>query len=215
MVSPVRFWERSAGFYDTGIDRVFGNSMRRIFLDTLQEEQPKLGRTVEFGCGTGYYTPVLARLSEKVVATDIADRMLDRTRERTRDIPTVTVQKENCEKTTFPSASFDTAFLGLTLHLVNGPATLSEMHRILKPGGRLLLTVPTIEGLGLPGILRALFRNLQVFGRLRQPGTVLYTHKTLGDLIASSGFTVLGMKRLSDLEHPGGFSGLYVQAVKE
>lgn len=100
----------------------------------------------------------------------------------------MTVQKENCEKTTFPSGSFDTAFLGLTYHMVDGPATLAEMHRILKPRGRPLFTVPTMEGLGLPDMLRGILRNVQIFGRVKQPGTVLYTQRSLQELISRGGF---------------------------
>ena len=85
------FWERVAGIYDTGIDYILGNNLRLIVLDKLGKEQ-QLGRTVEFGCGTGYFTPFLAQLSESVVATDISELMLDQTRERIKGLSTVTVQ---------------------------------------------------------------------------------------------------------------------------
>jgi ABC-2 type transport system ATP-binding protein len=213
MASAEEFWDGAAGVYDGGIDYVFGNSMREILLDAMQKEQ-KLGRTVEFGCGTGYYTPFLAERSESVVATDFSGQMVARTRERTKDLPTVTVQKENCEKTTFAPGSFDCAFLGLTLNMVDGPATIAEMHRILKPGGRLLVTVPTNEGIGIRGLLRVVFRNMRVFGKLKQPGTVLYTQSSLRDLISRGGFEVREMELLRDPDHPGGFAGIYVRAVK-
>lgn len=208
------FWENAAHVYDDRIDYVFGNDMRKIFLETLKKESP-LGQTVECGCGSGYCTPVLAGLSEHVVATDIAEEMLYLTRERMRGYPIVTVKKENCERTTFPPGSFDTAFIGLAFHMIDGRTTLSEMHRILRPGGRLILTIPTMEDLGLVTLINTVWRNRKVFGRFKQPGTVLYTRQSLHDLITPGGFSVQVMHLLRDLDNPGGLHGLYVRAVKE
>ena len=213
MADAERFWAHAASVYDDGIDYVFGNSMRQILLDALKRES-NLGRTVEFGCGTGFYTPLLAEVSGSVVATDIAEEMLDRTQKRILGFPTVRVQKENCEKTTFPPSSFDTAFFGLTFHMVDGPATLDEMYRILTPGGRLLILTPVIDGLRISDILRTILRNKRVFGRFRQPGTVLYTKQSLCDLVKRGGFLLQKAEQLRDPAHPGGFSGLYLTAVK-
>jgi predicted TPR repeat methyltransferase len=41
-----------------------------------------LGRLVEFGCGTGFYTEVLARKSDTVLATDISSGMLELAQQR-------------------------------------------------------------------------------------------------------------------------------------
>jgi len=208
-----KFWDRASGVYDGGIDYVFGNSMRHILLAELEKERD-LCRTVEFGCGTGFFTPALATRSESVVATDLSGQMVSLTREKMKGVPNVSAQKENCEKTTFASGTFDSAFLGLTLNMVDGPATISEMHRILKPGGRLLITVPTNEGIGIGGLFGVILRNLKVFRRVRQPGTVLYTQKSLHDLVEKGGFSVQSMEMLTDREHPGGFHGIYMRAVK-
>ena len=132
MATGVNFWERIASVYDGGIDYILGNNLRLIVLDKLEKEQ-QLGRTVEFGCGTGYFTPLLAQLSESLVATDITEPMLDRIRERIKGLSAVTVQREDCERTTFLPATFDTTFLGLTFLLVDGLRTVAEMQRLLKP----------------------------------------------------------------------------------
>jgi ubiquinone/menaquinone biosynthesis C-methylase UbiE len=166
MVTGVKFWEKNAAVYDKGVDYILGNNLRLIVLDKLAREQ-HLGRTVEFGCGTGFFTPLLAQLSESVAATDISEKMLDLTRERITGLPAVTVMRQDCEKTSFPPASFDTAFLGLTFQLVNGPLAVAEMQRILKPGGKLILAIPTMEGLRLPDKLRGSMRNCRTYGTIR------------------------------------------------
>lgn len=208
-----KFWDWASGVYDDGIDYVFGNSMRQILLAELEKERD-LCRTVEFGCGTGFFTHVLAARSDSVVATDFSEQMVSHTTEKMKGVPNVTVRKENCEKTTFASGAFDCAFLGLTLNMVDGPATIAEMHRILKPGGRLLATLPTNEGIGIGGLFGVILRNMRVFRKIRQPGTVLYTRKLLHGLVEKGGFSVQGMEMLTDRAHPGGFHGIYLRAVK-
>ena len=213
MVTGAKYWNITAIGYDEGIDHIFGNNMRLIMLDKLQKEQ-QLGRTVEFGCGTGFFTPVLAQLSESVSATDISEKMLDLIREKIKGLSNIEVVYQNCEKTSFPPASFDTAFLGLVFQFANGPVTVAEMHRILKPGGKLILAVPTMEGLSLSDKLRGIMRHYRTFGGFRAPGTRLYTHQSLPPVIAQGGFKILDIEQLMDLTNSGGFSGLYVRAEK-
>jgi len=213
MVTGVNYWNRTAIGYDEGIDHIFGNNMRLIILDNLQKEQ-QLGRTVEFGCGTGFFTPVLAQLSESVSATDISEKMLDLTREKIQGLSNIEVVCQNCEKTSFPSSSFDTAFMGLVFQFADGPLTVTEMHRILKPKGKLILAVPTMEGISLSDKLRGIMRHYRTFGRFSAPGTRQYTCHSLPPLIIQGGFRILTIEHLMDLTHPGGFSGLYLRAEK-
>jgi ubiquinone/menaquinone biosynthesis C-methylase UbiE len=213
MVTGTKYWNRTAIGYDGGIDHIFGNNMRLIILDKLQKEQ-QLGRTVEFGCGTGFFTPVLAQLSESVSATDISEKMLELTREKIKGVSNIEVEYQNCEKTSFPPASFDTAFLGLVFQFANGPVTVAEMHRILKPGGKLILAIPTMEGLSLSDKLRGILRHYRTFGGFRAPGSRLYTRQSLPPVIAQGGFRILDIEQLTDPARLGGFSGLYVRAEK-
>ena len=69
-----------------------------------------LGKAVEFGCGTGFFTETLAGKADSLVATDLSPRMLELARARVR-APNVTFQAEDCQATTFPSDAFDTAFV--------------------------------------------------------------------------------------------------------
>jgi ubiquinone/menaquinone biosynthesis C-methylase UbiE len=214
MVTGEQYWNKTAPGYDEGIDHIFGNTMRLIILDKLQKEQ-QLGRTVEFGCGTGFFTPVLAQRSESVSATDISEKMLELARETIKGFSNIEVGYQDCEKTSFPPASFDTAFLGLVFQFANGPVTVAEMYRILKPGGKLIIAVPTVEDISLSEKLGGILRHYRTFGKLRAPGSRLYTHQSLSPLIAQGGFRILDIEQLTDLTHPGGFSGLYVRAEKK
>lgn len=54
------------------------------------------------------------------------------------------VRHEDVERTSFQDQTFDIVLsFDILEHVVNLDAALSEMHRILKPGGRLFVTAPT------------------------------------------------------------------------
>lgn len=213
METPKDFWDRVSGIYDTGIDGLFGNDLRLRVRERLGRE-PDPGRTVEFGCGTGYFTEVLAGRATSLVATDISEKMLGLARERFREMPEVGIRNENCEKTSFADASFDTAFIGLTFHFVDGPRTLAEMRRILRPGGTLVLAVPTMEGVPFPAKIRGLLRNYRAYGTFLPPGSRMYTRESVTELLIREGFRPDDVSLITDPAHPGGLPGLWVRAVR-
>ncbi len=100
------------------------------------------GRTLELGVGTGlnipYYHKGLA-----VVGIDISQGMLSRARIRAQRLgASIELRQMDATSLTFPSASFDTAvstFLFCVLPNEVQPHALAEVHRVLKPGGRLVL----------------------------------------------------------------------------
>ena len=176
--------------------------------------EPDPGRTVEFGCGTGYFTEVLAGRATSLVATDISEKMLGLAREKVRGMPQVEVRNENCEKTSFADTSFDTAFLGLIFHFVDGPRTLAEMRRILRPGGTLILAVPTMEGVPFPGKIRGLIRNYRAYGTFLPPGSRMCTRRSTTELLLREGFRPDKVSLITDPAHPGGLPCLWVRAVR-
>ena len=134
------FWSKVAGRYDSVVDHQIGSRTRAMVRDRLAGEQ-NLGNVVEFGCGTGFYTDVLAARSRTVIATDLAPGMLA-IAQRTVKAPNVTFQNEDCQRTSFPDSVFDTVFMSLVVHFTNPRTTLGEMHRILGPDGLLIILNP-------------------------------------------------------------------------
>lgn len=55
-------------------------------------------------------------------------------------------RKEDIENISLPAASVDAVFCSHVLEHVNDIQALQEIHRILKPGGRLIAMVPICEG---------------------------------------------------------------------
>lgn len=93
------------------------------------------GRLLDVGCGTMPYRALFA--TEEYVGLDIDS-------ERTRALDVADVLYDGKEFP-FPDQVFDSALCNQVLeHVFNPEAFLSEIHRVLVPGGKLLLTVPFV-----------------------------------------------------------------------
>jgi ABC-2 type transport system ATP-binding protein len=183
------------------------------------EREGRLGNLAEFGCGTGFYTSLLAGRADRVVATDLSPGMLALARANTR-AANVTFQVENCERTSFPDGAFDSAFVSLVLHFTEPAKALAEMHRILKPGGTLLVSNLDPGALGgldkVRGLLRVLYRGLTGY-RLKPPKGFAKNMLTLGklrDLLGGAGFDVLSAETVKDPFRTSSIPVDYVRAMR-
>lgn len=126
------FWSSVAQKYDRVADLQIGGRTRLLLRERLEKEQP-LGNLVEFGCGTGFFTSVLARKAATVIATDLSPAMLALARERVC-AENVTFQPQDCQRTSFSDGSFDTAFLGLVIHFTEPNRARRRERRIESSG---------------------------------------------------------------------------------
>ncbi|HEV2809117.1 MAG TPA: class I SAM-dependent methyltransferase [Acidimicrobiales bacterium] len=100
-----------------------------------------VGRVLDVGVGTGEsfkHTPATVR---ELVGLDPDPAMLRQAQRRLEEahVPAWLVQSES-ERLPFASASFDTVVACLVLCTVTDVAsTVAELHRVLRPGGRLLV----------------------------------------------------------------------------
>jgi ubiquinone/menaquinone biosynthesis C-methylase UbiE len=212
------FWSQVAQSYDRVVDLQIGPAARSLVRDRLAQEK-RLGRLVELGSGTGFYTGVLAAKADQVVATDLSPGMLALAKERV-DAPNVTFQTEDAQKTSFPDAAFDTAFMSLVIHFTEPARTLGEMHRILKPGGTLI--VANLDPGALRGLdrvfclIRIVYRGLTGY-RVKPPtgfGKNVLTAEQLTRHLMAVGFRVSSTERIKDTSRTSYIPIDYVRAVK-
>ena len=107
-------------------------------LRVLDRLAPRAGeRILDIGCGTGRLTSeILARTpGAEVTAVDRSGAMLTQAR---RSAPEQ-IRFVQADGTALPFASaFDAVFSTATFHWIDHPALFSEIHRVLRPDGRLV-----------------------------------------------------------------------------
>jgi ubiquinone/menaquinone biosynthesis C-methylase UbiE len=95
---------------------------------------------LDVGAGSGHTAAGLARFGGKVYGLDPAEGMLEAARESYGGLENLEFVSGTGEATGFPAATFDIVTARHTLHHhADVKATLSEVARVLKPGGRFAL----------------------------------------------------------------------------
>lgn len=98
---------------------------------------------LDAGCGAGTLAAALAPASGAVHAVDIAANALD---PALRSVPNLHFRAMNLEELAYPDETFDKIACVETLeHLLAPQHALAELHRVLKVGGALVLTYPTVN----------------------------------------------------------------------
>jgi ArsR family transcriptional regulator len=98
---------------------------------------------VDIGCGEGYLTLEAARWARSVIGIDRSSEVLERATAlaRRRRVSNVTWKKGDFRKLPVKDESIDVALLSQSLHHAADPAdALSEAIRVLRPGGRVLIS---------------------------------------------------------------------------
>ena len=101
-------------------------------------------RLLDAGCGSGQFAIAFATLGCTVTAQDLSPAMIDRARMHARDRG-VEIAFRTGDVTSLPDArhSYDAVHARVVMQFVPDPVrTLREFRRVLKPGGRLLVSVP-------------------------------------------------------------------------
>lgn len=95
----------------------------------------------DLGAGTGFMTEALANAGAQVVAVDQSEKMLDLLNDKFTANNAIVLKRGDAEQLPIEDRSMDRVFANMFLHHVEAPAAaIREMKRILKPGGRLVMT---------------------------------------------------------------------------
>lgn len=151
--------------YDQGSNPEFYRKLSSRLLDlALEGAKDPPDSILDLGCGTGVSTRVLAGRfpHHPLVGADQSAAMLAVARERPFPGPAGWVQCP-AEALPFEDESFSLVFCNMAYHWCH-PRAAQEMRRVLKPGGRIALSVP------LRGPDLALAGNLALLGLVRKRG---------------------------------------------
>ncbi len=98
-------------------------------------------RVLDVGCGEGRFAVELTHAGAEVVGIDVAEEPLRRARARHPELDLRLVAAEGPWE--LEGSGFDVVWAGETIeHVADTAAWLSEVRRVLRSGGRLLLSTP-------------------------------------------------------------------------
>lgn len=132
------FFANAGAEWDALRTEMFGARADLVAAFALLDASWVLG---DLGCGTGALSAALAPHVEHVHAIDASPAMLAAAASRLAGFRNVTVAEGALEALPLYDGVLDVAVLSLVLHHVADPArALAEVHRVVRPGGRVLIT---------------------------------------------------------------------------
>ncbi len=98
---------------------------------------------LEVGPGCGTYLPTLLNVCSQVSAADIEPLFLDRARSLARSEPRLTVALDDLSRSALPTGYFDLILCSEVIeHIADSRPALLSLARLLRPGGRVVLSTP-------------------------------------------------------------------------
>lgn len=178
-------------------ERMSQGAAEKTYMEPLRKKVvgQAAGQVLEVGAGNGLnfacYDPEFV---ERVEATEPDSSMLSYARARALIAPVpVTLTQANVEQLPFPDAHFDSIVCTLVFCSVNNPLRgLQEMHRVLKPGGQLLM----IEHVRAHKRLLALLQDLITPLTKRLLGNCHWNRSTI-QTVQEAGFQDLQLEHLT------------------
>lgn len=176
---PVRsyyeqLWERMGG-----IEREPAHLALRLRF--LSQQLPTRGTVLDLGCGAGELGAAILASGLRLVAVDVAEAALAQARARCPGATFVRVEVDG--RLPFADASFELVWASEVIEHVPDTATwLSEVRRVLVPGGRLALTTPAHSRLHL------LVGGVERYSDPLGDHLHLYTRRSLRTLLEQFGF---------------------------
>jgi ArsR family transcriptional regulator len=133
----VEFFSSSAGQWDRLRDELFGDRFHLAALAAFVGSNATVG---DLGCGTGQMSAALAPFVGHVTGVARSGAMLQAARRRLQALPNLELRRGELEALPIDDRRLDAATIMLVLHHLPEPArALADVHRVLKPGGRLVM----------------------------------------------------------------------------
>ena len=99
-------------------------------------------RALELGCGTGIFLERVAASGCALHGVDLSEDLLAKARQKVGALANVRLSRGNAEALPFREGAFDVVYGSSVLHHLHLEAALGEAHRVLRPGGRVVIAEP-------------------------------------------------------------------------
>jgi ubiquinone/menaquinone biosynthesis C-methylase UbiE len=134
-----KYFETVADQWDKMRQGFFSENVRQKAFETASLQLGKLA--ADIGAGTGFITEGLISKGLKVIAVDQSKAMLDKLKLKFPSSDQIDCRVGEAEKLPVEDDSVDYVFANMFLHHVENPLqAIKEMTRILRSGGKLVIT---------------------------------------------------------------------------
>jgi ubiquinone/menaquinone biosynthesis C-methylase UbiE len=142
---------------------------------------------LEIGCGSGRLSFPASKGAKSYTGIDTDRKAIAEAARRANGINNLAFRYGTGNRLSFDDRSFDIVFLFMTLHEIPLPKqskTLSEIHRVLRPNGKLILVEPLPYGevQSLYDIFNSALRHMN------HPKAVLHARKAISDAVRKKMF---------------------------
>ena len=158
----------------------------------------------DLGAGEGTLSQLIAQRAKKVIAVDNSEKMVKFGQNLAKEngLPNLEYRLGDIESPPIDDSSVDLAILSQALHHAeHPPKALSEAHRILKPGGRLI-------------VLDLLQHTFEKARELYFDTWLGFPEAELAEMITSAGFSEVETAIVDREEIPPNFQTLLARATK-
>jgi arsenite methyltransferase len=137
--AAAQYFDQVAGQWDQIRSGYFTEAVRKAAIQKAYLRSDM--EVADVGAGTGFMSAGLAPLVHKVYAFDGSAAMLDVARQNLKEFNNIIFKEAEGLSLPLPDASLDAVFANMYLHHCEDPlAAITEMARLLRPGGRLVIT---------------------------------------------------------------------------
>ena len=205
------YWSQFSSEFEEKQSYVTGNEVISVAKEELLKEQ-NLGSVLELGCGTGLYTETLQKVAKIIVATDLSDEMIEAATQKRGHLVNVTFMKADALNLPFDEDSFDTVFMANFIHIIGNPErVIKESSRVLKNGGRIIITSFAVDEMSFFHRIFIGIRYLKVFGKpswesLKEK----ISKKRIEALLLNNGFRISKSKVIGNKA-----KAIYIGGIKE
>jgi len=134
-----KYFEKVASHWDTMRESFFGEDVREKAFDIANLQSGKVA--ADIGAGTGFITEGLVNRGLKVIAVDQSEAMLKVIKDKFPSSDQIECRVGEAKNLPVEDNGVDYVFANMYLHHVESPAkAIKEMARILKPGGKLIIS---------------------------------------------------------------------------
>ena len=183
-----------ADTYDHHYDYHRGRKYHTHLSNHLMKALPEGGHLLDIGCGTGLFVEKYIQKGGHGTGLDISEKMVAKARHRCPDCEFIV---GTGEKLPFADGSFNAVSSVLVFSYVRDPvAMLSEVYRILEPGGSVALCTlgKKLITSGIPSLYKISEKIRIKHVVMKDFGEHYYDEKEMNTLFVNAGFCNIDVK---------------------